>query len=560
MTRFNKTVEHTPTQPGSTMGQGPNHAGGTGFIRDQRRELIQLAVTNMVSQDTFYESGKDRDNRFAGLIHDVAKDDPAWMLNFLGWLRNGANMRTASLVGAAEAVKARLDWYQDPAMAMYRFPKEVWNRRFIETVCQRADEPAELMAYWHSKYGKRLPKPVKRGLADAVARLYTERNYLKYNGSGNAIQMADVIELTHPEPDPSKLWQGDLFKYMIDKRHSRANGIPDSLKMITRNALLRSEGEIEAWLDPEILRQAGMTWEDALSAVGSKAEKRKVWEAIIPSMGAMALVRNLRNFDDAGVSDDVALKYVMPKLMNEQDIRASKMFPYRMLSAERSLSTRRWSHALDVALTHACKNVPKLDGRTMVLVDTSASMRNLVSARSKVRHIDIGALFALALAIAGNEVDLYGFADGHFKHEFDKNRSVLEQTEKFVGRVGEVGHGTETVRAISNIYNQVGRDHYKRVVIITDMQAFAYGGVSNTWNRWNQTSWALPEPGTVSGAVPLNVPLFGVDTSGYQKSGIDVSQPNRYEIGGFSDAMFTMMDLLASGKADAGWPWEVRKS
>ncbi|MFJ9155546.1 hypothetical protein ACIRPS_01970 [Streptomyces griseoviridis] len=51
------------------------------------------------------------------------------------------------------------------------------------------------------------------------------------------------------------------------------------------------------------------------------------------------------------------------------------------------------------------------------------------------------------------------------------------------------------------------------------------------------------------------MPLFSVDTSGYAVAILGTSQSGRYEIGGFSDAAFTMIDLLSRGH-DAGWPWE----
>lgn len=557
MSRFNTKKDNAVPEKASET--GTNHAGGVGFVRDPRRELLQLAVVNMVGQDTFYESAGDRDNRFRNMVRSVAKDDPEWMLDFLRWLRDGANMRTASLVAACEAVHARLEWYQDPTLQAYRFPREIWNRQFIEVVCQRADEPAELMAYWFSRFGKRLPKPVKRGVADAARRMYSERNFLKYDSSGADIRMADVLELTHPEPDPSKPWQGDLFKHIIDDRQGRGAASPPKLKMITqRNLLTSMEKQQRRTLlqvpgGAQALADGGMTWESVAGWLQGPMDA-KAWEAIIPSMGVMALVRNLKNFDEAGVSDKVAMEHVMPKLMDEKTVRLSKMFPYRMLSAERMMESRRWSGALDVALGHACKNVPAMDGRTLVLVDTSASMRNPVSMKSKVRHIDVGALFAVAMSVAGNEVDLYGFADGFFKHEINRKRSVLEQTEAFVQRVGEVGHGTETIQALVKIYDKVGEDHYKRVVIVTDMQAFSYGGSAGAW--YNRPSGIVAHmPRSVSEAVPAKVPLIGVDTTGYQKSAIDASKPNRYEVGGFSDAMFKMVAMLTEDRRVSAWPW-----
>jgi len=283
-----------------------------------------------------------------------------------------------------------------------------------------------------------------------------------------------------------------------------------------------------------------MTWEDVLSAQGDKIPTAELWEAVIPSMGVMALIRNLRNFDEANVSDAVALR-VAAKLMDPAVIAGSRQFPYRFLSAYRAAPSLRWGYALDVALGHSVKNIPELPGRTLVLVDTSGSMLSPVSAKSSVRHVDIGALIGTALAVKGAAVDLVGFADGVFVHPLTPGGSVLKQAESFIARVNEVGYGTQTAAALRAMYR-----FHDRVVVVTDGQAFAPG-----WSRYPSAS----RPVSVSDAVPANVPLFGVDTTGYSKTSIDTSKPNRYEIGGFSDKLFTMMSLLTSGK-DAAWPWE----
>ncbi|MET8181367.1 hypothetical protein [Streptomyces sp. NPDC005336] len=155
--------------------------------------------------------------------------------------------------------------------------------------------------------------------------------------------------------------------------------------------------------------------------------------------------------------------------------------------------------------------------------------------------MDVGALFGVTLAHRGCQVDLVGFASGHFTHRLTPGGSVLRDIEAFCARIGEVGHGTETVAALRAAYR--GHD---RVVIVSDMQAFAdlSGGRS------------VP----VSEAVPARVPMFGVNTPGYAAASIDTGQPNRYEIGGFSDKLFTMIGLLSrNGGRDgrAVWPWEA---
>ena len=60
------------------------------------------ATVNMVSEKTFYEDAKDRDARFEALIHAVTAEDPDWIARFVPFLRDTMNMRSASVVMAAD--------------------------------------------------------------------------------------------------------------------------------------------------------------------------------------------------------------------------------------------------------------------------------------------------------------------------------------------------------------------------------------------------------------------------------------------------------------------------
>jgi TROVE domain len=286
----------------------------------------------------------------------------------------------------------------------------------------RADEPGEAVAYWTSRYGRAIPKPVKRGIADAALRLYAEYPLLKYDTGTHGVRFADVIELTHPGDRRGSAqagrwqggWQRDLFGYAIDRRHGRDNPAPETLAMVRANGALRelASGEPQAMLDTDRLRAAGMTWEDVLSLVGSRLDRATVWEALIPVMGLMALARNLRNFDEAGVSDTVAAT-VAARFADPVQVEKSRMFPYRWLSAYGQARSLRWGQAIDRALQASLANLPALPGRTLVLVDTSGSMTGTaVSRRSTVTPIKAAAVFGVALAAKGEAVDLVGFADG----------------------------------------------------------------------------------------------------------------------------------------------------
>ncbi|WP_374222715.1 TROVE domain-containing protein [Streptomyces spinoverrucosus] len=536
MSRFN-TRERTTT-----------YEGGAAFVRDARSELFLLAVVNMVGQETFYESADFRDARFRDLVRQLAVEDPEWTAGLLGWLRGSAQMRTASVVGAAEFTHARL------AAGLSGHSRPV-----VDAVLQRPDEPGELLAYWISRYGRNLPKPVKRGVADAVRRLYNGRALLKYDTASKGLRFGDVLNLVHAAPDPAKPWQGGLFEYALDRRHHPDTAVPPTsertltahralmaLPVEDRRAVLTAPDGVER------LAAAGVTWE-ALAGWLQGPMDRAAWEAVIPSMGLMAVTRNLRNFDEAGVGDEVAER-IAARLADAEEVRRSRQFPYRFLAAHRAAPTPRWGHALERALAASTANIPHLPGRTLVLVDTSASMDAPVSDRSTLRHVDVGALFGVALAARGCEVDLYGFADGVFHHPLTRAGSVLKQTEEFCRRIGEVGHGTETVAALKRTY-----DGHDRVVLVSDMQATGPVVKVDYDYAWGPRGWerrARSVSVSVSDGVPADVPLFGITTTGYLPAAIDTSVPHRYEVGGFSDQLFTMVDLLSRGH-DARWPWEA---
>ncbi|MYS41813.1 TROVE domain-containing protein, partial [Streptomyces sp. SID5998] len=219
MARFNtKTARPRSASSVATTGRAlRTYEGGRGHERDARSELFLLAVSNMVSQQTFYESAGDRDDRFARLVRELAVADPSWTAGLLGWLRGEGNMRTASLVGAAEYVRARLTAGATDGPT---------GRQVVASVLQRPDEPGELLAYWTAAYGRNVPKPVKRGIADAVRRLYHPKSLLKYDTASKGYRFGDILNLVHASPDPAKPWQGELFRYALDRRHHPDTAVP----------------------------------------------------------------------------------------------------------------------------------------------------------------------------------------------------------------------------------------------------------------------------------------------------------------------------------------------
>lgn len=531
MSKFNTTTTRSAVASPIKTEAIPStqtHEGAPGYLRDGKSELFLLAVSNMVGEQTFYESADNRDNRYTALVHQVAVADPEWMARFLPWLRGEANMRSAPIVGALEAAKAMLD------------AKVPGARQLVASVLQRADEPGEALAYWTSRYGRAIPKPVKRGVADAIGRLYTERSLLKYDTASKGFRFADVIDLVHPSPIAP--WQGDLFQVALERRHNRGESTPASLLTLVRNAQLRQAAaeDPSVLLDADRLRDAGMTWEDVLSLAGSKLDKAKLWEALIPAMGYMALLRNLRNFDEAGVSDAVAGQ-VAAKLADPEQVAKSRQLPMRLLSAYRAAPSLRWSYPLEQALSHCLSNIPAMSGRTLVLVDTSTSMEESFSKDGTLKRWDAAVIFGVALAQRCATADVVSFSSTarYFGDRHDANtkafglqtgESLLRSIERWKSGGWFLGGGTATAASVRKHF--AGHD---RVVIVTDEQAGVDGA-------------------DVNESLPRAVPMYTWNLAGYQHGHAPSGNGTRHTFGGLTDQAFRMIPLLEAGR-NADWPF-----
>ncbi|MEV8439173.1 TROVE domain-containing protein [Actinosynnema sp. NPDC051121] len=525
---------------------GRTFEGGAGYARSTKGELFLLAVTNMVGEATFYESGKARDDRYAALVRAAALEDAEWTARFLVWLRTEANMRTAALVGAAEYVKARLDAagsrparQHETATPDGAFEGDnlsyatINNRAVIDSVLQRADEPGELLAYWTATHGRAVPKPVKRGIADAARRLYDEYALIKWDSDARGFRFGDVLNLAHPTPRDER--QEDLFRYALARRHGNAAEIPASLDVLgvraellawpveKRRALFRKDRDTVA----SVLRSAGMTWESVAGWLQGPMTA-EVWEALIPSMGYMALLRQLRNFDEAGVSDTVAAE-VAVRLADPVQVARSRQLPMRFLSAYRAAPSLRWAWALEQAITSSLGNIPRLPGRTLVLVDTSYSMNAGFSKDGSLMRWDAAAVFGIALASRCAEADVVSFSNDTRVFPMGRgNVSLLKLVERWKAEGYFLGSGTSTAHAVEKHF--AGHD---RVVILTDEQAAGRG---------------------VHQAVPADVPLYTWNLAGYEHGHAPSGGGNRHTFGGLTDQAFRMIPLLESGR-NATWPF-----
>jgi len=516
MSKFsNKYIRIRPVAPVKAgPGRARTHEGAVGYAPDLESELFLMAATYMATEPTFYETAEAREARFVDLVHRVTASNPEFVARLAPYLRKELKIRSASIMLAAEYVAAGGEG----------------GRAVVDSVLQRGDEPAEMVGYWHSRYGRAMKMAVKRGVADGAARLYTERSALRYDGLARGVRMADVIELTHPKPRDAK--QSELFKWLLDRRHHNdAVADPTMLPVLAasaaqadiptdeRRAMLRADGA-------DALAKAGTSWERLAGWLpgGMDAE---AWDAAIPTMGVMALIRNLRNFDEQGVSRR-SVNTVLAKITDADEVAKARLFPYQVWAAYKNAPSDNWKAALGTTLDLTTQNVPKMD-RTLVVIDTSGSMQAPVSAKSTMRRVEVAAVMAAVTAARSTNTDTVIFGHTNKAVRFRKGMSTLGRVDYVTSMLGSVGHATFGHTAIRDHFDARRHD---RVVLFTDDQMADAGAVDISH-------------------VPV---IYTVDLAGYRPRSTPVGARGRYALAGFSDSTFTLMQTLEAGR-NADWPF-----
>lgn len=287
----------------------------------------------------------------------------------------------------------------------------------IERVIQRPDELGELLAlYWKDNKDAPLTAQLKVGLARALKK-FTPYQLAKYNRDG-AIKLRDVLFLSHAKPRDEA--QAAVFKQLVD-------------------------GTLAA---PD-------TWEVALSG---GADKRETFERLMTEkkLGALALLRNLRGMLEAGVSEDKIRDALA--VMN-----AERVLPFRFISAAKYAP--RLEDALEQAMFRCLAEVPKLSGKTALLVDHSGSMRGAkVSAKSDIDRFDAACGLAMIVRELCDRARIFAFSD-YCVEVAPRRGFALSQQLVHAGSFG----GTMLGNAVKRVYQEF--PECERLIVITDEQS-----------------------------------------------------------------------------------------
>jgi hypothetical protein len=175
--------------------------------RRLQRELFRMVVSDLVGDEPNLHA--KRLEHYVRLVRRCTVEHPEWTAALVRWTRHEAGLGYTARAGAAEFLWARLAAGQHGM-----------SRQLIDSVLVDPLDPTWLLYYWNYFHGRTLPKPLKRGISDAVRRLYTEQSVREDDRTWMALRFGDVLNRVHPKPVDER--QSALFRSILERRHDRS--------------------------------------------------------------------------------------------------------------------------------------------------------------------------------------------------------------------------------------------------------------------------------------------------------------------------------------------------
>lgn len=268
---------------------------------------------------------------------------------------------------------------------------------------------------------KALGKGWGRGLHMAVAKWYDEKGVDQV--AFQAIKYRQREGFTH--------------KRTLEASHARSTGERKSLYLWMKGKDIPSiklPPIVRAHLDvmrddiseSEMLAQIRahrLPWEALPTAANTNP---KVWEAMLPTLGLTAMIRNLGNMSRIGaikpLSDTEAL--IVDRLSDEKNLKASRVHPFSILLANAVYGSGKgvrgsgeWRasqpimSALDAAFYKTFANVVPANKRFLIGLDVSGSMSSPFMS-SPLMCSEATAALSLVTMATEPRTHVFGFADG----------------------------------------------------------------------------------------------------------------------------------------------------
>ena len=513
-----------------------NKAGGPAYKLPAKHALAHLAATGTFG-NVFYASAHDQLDQLRTLIEDV--DDNVFLAKLAVYARERAFMKDmpAALLVTLSTRDTQL---------MHRvFDRVVDNGRVLRTVFQMVRS---------GQFGR---KGLSSSLQRAFKRWFSEASTQKLLSAsiGRDPSVRDVLRMARPTPrdNTRRATFGWLTDKPVDKwAPASKRDLPEAVKLLQE---FRSTDSSER--QARIAADLQVRWD----LLADAAKGPLVWKAIARQMGPQALRMNLNTLLRHGVfakgnrRDGEMIDYVAGRIADAEAIRRSRQFPYQFFAVYLNVSDEvphKIKAALHDAAEIACGNVPQLPAPVVVGLDTSGSMGCSVTGwhgkgrSSKVRCVDVAALFAAAILRRNPDSVVIPFDTKAYEVKIDPSDSILSLAERLSQYGGGGTDCSQPLRRANGWFTSSMRKKkraFAGVILVSDNESwinagrpYAFGrggatGVMSEWKKFRKTQIArgIADPKLVC----IDIAPYGSTQAPDRKDILNV--------GGFSDAVFNVV-------------------
>lgn len=398
------------------------HGGARAAKEGPEKELERTVSCCLLWEDAFYETGASIAERIKGLCGKVSME---FLADLAVRARTDLKLRHVPLFLVLQMLGKKGSEEERNLVG-----------ETISQVIKRADETAEILSLYWKDGKKKLPRQLKAGIAKAF-RKFDEYQLSKWDRE-KAIKLRDALFLSHAKPKDKE--QEALWKKLVDDK-------------------------LEPPLTWEVLLSGGMSKKDAFT----KLLKEK-------KLGYMATLQNLRNMEEGGVDRALIEKALV------EGAAKSWALPFRFIVAAKYVP--KFESILDKAMVAAAAGLPKLPGRTLLVVDVSGSMASAVatSPRKKKRdedekvtsRVDAACGLSILMREQADEIVIYatGGNDSARKHATvivpDRHGNALRDAINV--NCTALGGGGIFLKQCMEYIEGKEKKPFDRVIVITDEQ------------------------------------------------------------------------------------------
>lgn len=514
-----KTVFSTKSNSKVKAANAVNAAGGKAYARTNEEALCQFVVTNCFNS-TFYASAENNLNTLKSILDGCSSEIVA---KAAVYGHREAKMKDMPVYLLAELVRRRESY-----LVRKVFNKVITNAKQLCIFVQMVR--SGVLGF------KSFGTVTKRLIQNWI----TSRDNMKlFNDSvgHDKPSFADIIKMVHPTAVSDS--QNNMFRYLLDKEF-KVRSLPKDVQLFER---LKKERTEEIPNVPfRVLTNCNLSTDQ--------------WAKIAEDMPWNTLRMNLNMLERKGVFADAKVRErLVAKLGNADEVHKSRVFPYQIMTAYKNVNMGAdVKNALQDALDAAIENVPQLNGKTLIAIDISGSMRCPVtgerdSASTQALCSEVAPLMAACILRNNRNSDVIIYDSEARYINLNGRDSIVTNTQKLT-----INGGGTNCSKVLNLVNSLNKN-YDNVIIISDNMSWLdfYHGLSQMGGYTLQRH----PPGTGLGhewnefkkrnkkAKMLLVDLQP-DTNTQAGTSKDVMN-----IGGFSDSVFDLMSRFFNNEASS---------